>query len=678
MIMDDKITYKLMVRKQESQKNDDSIFAFFFKNDNFNIADSLLSVLLNDSNHFHKDDEKTIEEIENKTNDIGSGYYQINLVIHSAKDLLKGQASTEDQAYSFAQDELKGEGVSAKGPKFPIIHITLSDIFIDSLYGNDCLPAMVPRSFQIMDSSIWNYLAPLFDVQYKNTKGNVVRTEKYQDIFYKAVESIYRNYEKHLYDLQVAKEYADLNARLITKAYLSGAHAKGVSPFIFHSEGVIKKMIKEEFENEDDNIVEKIKERKWRILLVDDKAQEGMEPKDDYENDKDRYGYPWNCKTRIIRELLLKHLHFTNEENVRARKFGTAVEDLSECKVLIEFVEDLDSAKEALKNKEFDLILLDYLLDNHEYGYELLDDIFYHISLKSEINDLRKLIKELWSRYDGIHNPAVNVPSKDSYVKLFREIQVNNEMILFINRHKKLKDRYELYEKTHDDQELIKLLKELEKEIGDYKIGPCKRFFFMFISAYSSAVYERLLAEGLNQSEDYWHIAMGACPTNTPQLFLYNLTKLMEKRIVDSHIKKLSIDGIIDTLGNIYDDNGLTRKNAGEYYQDIQSYQYYYRSILRDYKVSFKNSSIFDTEGSVLMTDFMNRNINLGGLLEHMAQLVHLTAFGTVRQWPDMWEEYIYFKSLLSSQIEPDNQTEFNVLCGNIENYIKSLKSSTL
>ena len=35
------------------------------------------------------------------------------------------------------------------------------------------------------------------------------------------------------------------------------------------------------------------------------------------------------------------------------------------------------------------------------------------------------------------------------------------------------------------------------------------------------------------------------------------------------------------------------------------------------------------------------------GVLEHLTQLVYLTAFGTVRQWPEMWEEYQYIKSVL-------------------------------
>lgn len=181
-----------------------------------------------------------------------------------------------------------------------------------------------------------------------------------------------------------------------------------------------------------------------------------------------------------------------------------------------------------------------------------------------------------------------------------------------------------------------------------YKIGPARRYFFIFISAYSSAVYERLLAEGLNRSEKYWHIAVGACPTNTPQLFLYNLIKLMEKRLEDSGIENLSAISIYKIVKKIFQkeisDEPSVRHKANDYYQEVLDMQYYYRKMLDD--VQFPaDGNIFNTTGSVLITDFIGKNVYLGGLLEHLTQLVHLTAFGTVRQWPEMWEEYIYFKS---------------------------------
>ena len=205
----------------------------------------------------------------------------------------------------------------------------------------------------------------------------------------------------------------------------------------------------------------------------------------------------------------------------------------------------------------------------------------------------------------------------------------------------------------------------------------------MFISAYSSAVHDRLLAEGLNQSERYWYVNLGACPTNTPQLFLYNLIKLMEKRLDDSGILRLSSTEVYELVNKIFlpkeqDTRGDSiRKRANALYQKVLSLQYHYRSILKDVEIPFgQNASEFDTKGSVMMTHFIQKKVNLGGMLEHLTQLVHLTAFGTVRQWPEMWEEYIYFKAQFEKQVEiDDDSVDTKTLFSYIEKYILDLKS---
>lgn len=527
---------------------------------------------------------------------------EIRIIIHAPSDLLTGYPTGVKRDNSSRDVNFFGQ---AEDCKTPTLHIALNDLYVESLYNGAPLPASIPRSFQIMDNSIWNYLVPLSGIVYRNSKGENVEEKAFCQLFEDAIDSIYKTFKRHIYTLKVAQEYVDLNSRLVGEAFLLGSHAKGVSPFVFHSESAIKKMIIEEFENNSNNIINKIRNRKWRILLVDDKAVLKMQPKDLFPDESSSTNLPWNCKLRIVEDLLKK-------------KFGDCVshQDNSQTKLLIEYAQTLNDAEEALKQKKYDIILLDYLLDKgngkQNYGYELLDNIFRQIDNANEGEEID---------YDAI----------------------------------------------------------------EYKIGPRERLFFMFISAYSSAVYERLLAEGLNQSEDYWYISVGACPTNTPQLFLYNLIKLMEKRMEDSGILKLSSKAIFERVNKIYSPRGRdskgesVRKRANAYYQKVLSLQYHYRNILKDVEIPFGNkSSIFDTKGSVLMTDFIQNRINLGGMLEHLTQLVHLTAFGTIRQWPEMWEEYIYVKTLFEKQVEADNEVDeidCKTLFSNIENYILDLKS---
>ena len=161
----------------------------------------------------------------------------------------------------------------------------------------------------------------------------------------------------------------------------------------------------------------------------------------------------------------------------------------------------------------------------------------------------------------------------------------------------------------------------------------------------------------------------------------------MEKQLVDSGVNKLSAKGICDVVCDIYDGtNGedydkSVRYRANKHYQKVLDMHYLYRKMLKDVQFPPGNkNSIFDTEGSVLITNFISKDINLGGLLEHLTQLVHLTAFGTVRQWPEMWEEYIYFKSQFDlkqfeKEIGENADSLFYELCVKIESYILKLKS---
>lgn len=542
------------------------------------------------------------------------------IVVHPVSEFLSGGQNILPNSFPLAQDLLK----ATDDEIIPVVHITTTTLFLPSLYTMAPLHRYVPRYHLIIDNSIWNYHVSIFEpyeviLPQDDPNTDFSNMRSFRESFIEALASIKNNYQRYLYGLEVAREYADLNARMTSQAFLKGTHAKGVSPFVFHSESAVKLMIKNEFVGEG-KVINKIKKQKWRILLLDDKAKTKMgcipsltPPKDDMfvgGNGK----LPWNCKLAIIEKVLSHCLGWDNEND--KKKIGhLSCNDQGqvskECMILIEYAQKIEDAEIAIQNKKYDIVLLDYLLDGTNgihYGYEILNEIY-----------------------------------KDQY------------------RHKKY--NVELKYKT-------------------IKPHRNQRMYGMFISAYSSAVHDQLLAEGINLSEKYWFISLGACPTNTPQLFLYNLLKLMEKRLDDSGILKLSSGDIHKLINKIFlpkekDFRGdSVRKRANALYQKVLSLQYHYRSILKEVEIPFgNNSSTFDTKGSVLMTDFIQKKINLGGMLEHLTQLVHLTAFGTIRQWPEMWEEYIYFKAQFEKQLDEVSLDNFNSLCQNIENYILELKS---
>ena len=881
-----------MAGKQYDQKSFTLLFKFEGHHFQYKLVSSevsfkgsLLESLLNDKKRFTVGGE----------NFDSQKAFKVRVVLHSHKDFAIGQVSQAEDVATFAQKFfLHGENENDKKKEYlPVVHITLDDSYVYNLYNlcgsiyvggifyeeeglfvgrefvgeekltklREKLPSRISRSYQILDSSIWNKIVP-----YKSFARRIVNNTGTHDEhiaggskgLFDAISEIDANYKRGLYILEVAQEYVNLNARLTLQSFLSGSHASGVSPFIFHSESATDKMINDEFNNKNvgnKSIIDKIKERVWRILLVDDRAfstmgsgeQSGMKKEDglysnckikiiknlleeQFENIKVEYRscnkgfkepalyiWPKEKNNSSLRSTIIKTFESNREKNpfdksclydikstikkqndlqlssttsksdegnkicqpkgwacvsemwqqlvalfgggVRKSKdadnievkeyveqrlnneepsanenqevigykyvgdhlldiksiidekfdgtFSTQIETTldDDTQFLIEYAESLDEAEKALRYKEYDFILLDYLLNN-EYGYELLDRIYSYTEAERiyKANDWKKIIGALIS----------DAPSQeyDELLQYLRQRKIqeqkkdqkhqNEKILLCLNEiNEKTTELKSLIESSNKGNEEVrgkinKLENEISRIIGQileedkYIFGPHGRFFFMFISAYTSAVYERLLAEGLNRSEKYWHIAVGACPTNTPKLFLYNLLKLMEKQLEDSGVDRLSPRSIFDIVNKIYgsaegEDIGKSvRYRANKYYQKVLDLHYLYRKMLDD--VDFpanESNSIFNTKGSVLITNFMKKNVNLGGLLEHLTQLVHLTAFGTVRQWPEMWEEYIYFKAqfnITQLEIDCDKQNwsareHFNKLCVNIENHILDLKS---
>lgn len=652
-----------------------------------------------------------------QSNNTDIKWNKVKMILHPLEVLSKGQPLKKEDTATFGQDLLEKDD-SEEDPRCPLIHIPLSNVF--EIHENEHMPTYASRTYNIMDSSIWNYMVPFLTYNY-STGLYEWNKDTFIDKLKEVLKKIENNYRKGLYKLSVAYEYANLNARLTTQAFLTGGgHSAGVSPFIFHSEKEIEKLILSEFVQKSrlktKSTIDQIKDHKWRILLVDDKATNGMGTVRDYVPEIID-GLPQNSKLAIIKSLLKEQKIIDDNHRLSYPSYDESIKDHIEENTCfrIEYAENVAEAQKLLRKKKYDIVLLDYLLvaddkdDNKKrYGYQLLESIYSEVSLKhllddvinillssdsnnpkmtdSEFNDICELVKT------NTNEEALNLFGKKPYDQIAEKALGDSCRLFLLNIYKKLKQGtdqdtlWKIVNKVEDfllnKENITSVLKTIREAIDSegYKIGPRKRIFFIFISAYSSAVYERLLAEGLNQSEDYWHIAIGACPTNTPQLFLYNLIKLMEKRLEDSGILKLSSDEIFELINKIYlpkekDIRGdSVRKRANALYQKVLSLQYHYRNILKDVEIPL-NASVFETKGSVLMTNFIQKKINLGGMLEHLTQLVHLTAFGTVRQWPEMWEEYCYFKAMFEKQQDEFSLDNFNSLCQNIENYILELKS---
>lgn len=561
--------------------------------------------------------------------------YYAYICFHRPSEL----AETKTDIYNFAQKTLLW-----KNAEYPIIHlVTYEDVLKNTSFHK--------RYARIMDSSIWNYYVYVGFTESSSTinyDDSLTQLDfAVQNILNNTIYQLPYNQTGNLYKLAISHEYADLHARILQQSYLPSTqevHGKAVAPFLFHQE---QKMLEEimdepyikskgnkenkavEEKNEEDNgqtisntpipwKSTEISKYKWRILLLDDHVLEKMTLYDANEKETtsrpDKLRIISNTLRRIFSRIKIGYVDYKpTEKAITIRDEQTRKEVYNnEYDIVFYCVSNITNAETALRKHKFEILLLDYLLgkqesdsNKREYSYTLLK---------------------------------------------------------YINDSKKTED------KGGDN-------------ISVYKFGPHKRMYFMFISSFATAVNERLLAEGLHKSEKYWHIAEGACPTNTPYLFLHRLLHLMHKRVKDmgidkfmgintknefkdSHIQKYIINKIYDPKDK---DNTISnvRSAANEYFDDVLSLLYHYKRMLEDYHKPEKPENVFLSSESTLATDFVDKNNRLGGFLEHLTQLVYLTAFGTVRQWPEMWEEYQFIRSITGERIE------------SIEDHIYKLKTNS-
>lgn len=560
--------------------------------------------------------------------------FKFFIVYHSMRDLYSGND------YDFGQKDLfyiEKDGNKTNKTLWPVIHLTLFDIF-DPPVGSHVIPD-VKRYKEVIDSSIWNYYVPIFGTDTHDGINTLIEQIRYKD-FNRALEEIARNTQNGLYNLQVSREYADINARLVEQSYLNGSH-EAISPFLFHSENEMRKKIDEykntqnHMENGDYNkgnhkgINQTIWQYRWRFLLLDDKCIEWLTRKDEKQP-------PCINKLQIIANNLHYVLGFDKHkiwfrifdfDTIRANHCGRIIDNegikiedgegekkvlkVKNCgrvvngdfkhahelpdspndiQIVIDCVEKVDEAEYCLQTYKYGIVLLDYLLKD-EYGYQLLEHL------------------QEWSR--------------------------NKE-----KREKKIKS----------DDKLDDI----------YKPGPNKRFFFMFISAFTTAVHERMLEKGFGRRERrLWIIGDGACPTNTPYLFSYQLMQLMRHRIND--LRKGNEGGyvtLIELLKEIFvgeENNGHEdiRQKAHDHFNKLLFMRNKYHQLENDLSKEDENDVkggeyVLNMKSSLLVQSaFKYVHHFSGSMFEHLQHMVYLIAFGTIRQWTEMWEEYVFVHKIL-------------------------------
>lgn len=442
-----------------------------------------------------------------------------------------------------------------------------------------------------------------------------------------------------LYKTNNAIEIKEFKARMVLNSFLLelGDHSQYVVPFVFHSEAEMKRIT----DNPQSGVKYRIwhhpnaQKLEWRMLIVDDNAFVREQTNTKSVN-----------KCSVIASILNRDFTvYCDNIDKQERKKCNCSDKADKCpyqkdistprntnlfypNIYIDCARTISEAEVKVKHRRYDIILLDYLFK--EKGGE-----------KEEFKEYgTELLRTLKKQYeDNIHQ---------------------NDLLL----------------KENDDLELYKQTK-----------GPFGKFWVFFISAFSNAISEKMLSEGMHYNTDYWHIARGACPTTTPELFRYNLYSLLYQQIKDiTNVSAVKTDNsfskidkrvitLIDLLHYIFADQVSTRDLAMKNFNSLLHLRAHYDILKNDYYMGGKDKPGAEKNGSPLVQSlFPDLKYYNNAFWEHIQHLIYLIAFGNIRQWNEMWDEYIFIKDVLW-EAEGKQAGEDNIV-RKIEEYIIEIKNA--
>jgi CheY-like chemotaxis protein len=216
---------------------------------------------------------------------------------------------------------------------------------------------------QFLDSSIWQ-------------RWIVKRAPDFETEFPLLLDEIKRYHIGKIYTSPVTREYCEFTTRIYKNSHLheigNAGHTNDVVPFPFFQEGKFR----QRFKANQNVYTTNLKQLRWRILLVDDKAK----VKSASINDTD----PVNQKLALIEGLLADVFTIeTGDPNPKRNNHTITGLPAQEKPFLqIQYAPDTSTALEMLKNAHFDVILLDYLLgresaisEARQLGITLLSEI---------------------------------------------------------------------------------------------------------------------------------------------------------------------------------------------------------------------------------------------------------------------------------------------------------------
>ena len=278
---------------------------------------------------------------------------------------------------------------------WPIITISIRDLVdIYTLESYDSENYRIPSQdinldhrCKFLDSSIWH--------RYVHCKwldsDNMVNAFKID--FTEVMTDILGYHQKQLYFTHVARATLEFHLRILKNSFISkvnpaSGHPEAVTPFKFHSETFFKRKTKKiinRFKQKGPGKLYLKKSLQWEILIVDDQADVPISSSyyGNSKENKNSQAQDKPCKiskTELIEDYL-RPIQKLKADFLRTKKAKNKI-------AKSESIQDTDqniihNALQKLKEKKYDLILLDYLLGEkmenrtsyREYGHEFLFEL---------------------------------------------------------------------------------------------------------------------------------------------------------------------------------------------------------------------------------------------------------------------------------------------------------------
>jgi hypothetical protein len=154
---------------------------------------------------------------------------------------------------------------------------------------------------------------------------------------------------------------------------------------------------------------------------------------------------------------------------------------------------------------------------------------------------------------------------------------------------------------------------------------------------------------------------------------MYDQVNEMTQNLEDKKVFTL-----IDLLLIIYKNEKQARQNATKYFDAILKIRLNYNTFKYDVSIdNFESNKKMKPENQSLLIKSLFPDVEFydHAFWEHIMHLVYLTAFGTIRQWHEMWEEFMLIKPYLQKAADKEIERAKEVIEG-IEKYITTLQEA--